>query len=954
MKKFLLTTLLVLVTVVAAFAQNELTATLNCKNSSLTPASLKVTDSEGNIIATIVCEKGQNTQNSPKANTGYMTIYQGNTMKFTAVEGCYLKKIDLTCSSQYCFVGEPSWSNGAFSKSPATNPTIGTWTAEENSNVSEVICNTNKDTSKKSTRVTEIKITYTKAEKQEFNVTNSDVIVTYNPNSPKLDLSENLPAEILENATLTFTGADAYIESDGTIKASNADAEGDQTVNVAWTETATYKANNHDFSFLIDKAEAALAYSAETATATMGEAAELPALSNPYSLTVEYTSLDENVATVGADGVVELVGPGETTIEAAFSGDELFNKGAVEYTLTVQKAGAPAVPTFSFENGSTHFIDETLSLATTTLGASILFSLDGKPYSEYIDPIEFTEAKKYSVYAYTKKDAEESEKVNIEFTIAKREYAYSFGEVAEQMVGRDRYFTMPQLTGADGVEVKYEATGDGVVVKNPGSAKGLEDAYFIIGAGTAVVKATIAEDETHDVFTKTMDVTIVPEVTKIEKTTSQDFDFTDYTKLNLKSSDISGSGSNARINLTGELKTLTLGSVSITFEQNDGTVVPQINTYSNYMSIYKPKSGKTSGGSMTVTANGITKIEISFSQNPANIGSTTGVFKDAVNNVRTWTPEAGVESVSSVEFQNNTSGNHRITNIKVYYTEVTEGGEAHVKSNMDFSYKEYDLEEGDLMPNVVLPDDFEGEVKYLVNGEPVGANYRFPKEGIYTIEAYTEGDSNYLPAVATANVIANGYELESYLTIHYSTDEGMHYANCQTVTGTEGRYEFKDIEVKGYDGVDGKYYGHVFFSFYQAPSETPALAPRREAAVVDWASFNAANVIYTPEEHLAMAGANTTLVRNRANTLGETMPAVLRVPATNDTQKALNFTVQLDKLGTSNVTVSEGTQTGVESVGVDADGEAEYYTLQGVRVAKPAAGIYLRRQGGTVSKVLVK
>lgn len=727
-----------------------------------------------------------------------------------------------------------------------------------------------------------------------------------------------------------------------------------------WTGSSKYNdGESKDIYFTIHKAEAALGYSAETATATMGETAELPALSNPYSLTVEYTSLDENVATVGADGVVELVGPGETTIEAAFSGNELFNKGAVEYTLTVQKAGAPAVPTFSFENGSTHFIDETLSLATTTLGASILFSLDGKPYSEYIDPIEFTEAKKYSVYAYTKKDAEESEKVNIEFTIAKREYAYSFGEVAEQMVGRDRYFTMPQLTGADGVDVKYEATGDGVVVKNPGSAKGLEDAYFIIGDGTAVVKATIAGDNTYDEFTKTLDVTIVPEVTKKENPTSLEFDFSNVTSMGFNENDFVTDNNNATyLELDGK-STDETKAVVLSFSTNDSGTATRVLQSANSLVLYKTPSvsnSAKSGGSFVVKANGITKVEIkekTGSSYNAKLTPSVGTVNAAdASGVFTWLPTNG--AVNSVEFFNKENKQARIEKITVYYTEVIEGGEAHVKSNMDFSYKEYDLEEGDLMPNVVLPDDFEGEVKYLVNGEPVGANYRFPKEEIYTIEAYTEGDSNYLPAVATANVIANGYELESYLTIHYSTDEGMHYANCQTVTGTEGRYEFKDIEVKGYDGVDGKYYGHVFFSFYQAPSETPALAPRREAAVVDWASFNAANIIYTPEEHLTMAGANTTLVRNRANTLGDAMPAVLRVPATNDTQKALNFTVQLDKQGTSNVTVSEGTQTGVESVGVDADGEAEYYTLQGVRVAKPAAGIYLRRQGGTVSKVLVK
>jgi len=39
---------------------------------------------------------------------------------------------------------------------------------------------------------------------------------------------------------------------------------------------------------------------------------------------------------------------------------------------------------------------------------------------------------------------------------------------------------------------------------------------------------------------------------------------------------------------------------------------------------------------------------------------------------------------------------------------------------------------------------------------------------------------------------------------------------------------------------------------------------------------------------------------------------------------------------------------------VDADAPVEYYNLQGVRVAEPAAGLYIRRQGKTVSKVVIR
>lgn len=52
----------------------------------------------------------------------------------------------------------------------------------------------------------------------------------------------------------------------------------------------------------------------------------------------------------------------------------------------------------------------------------------------------------------------------------------------------------------------------------------------------------------------------------------------------------------------------------------------------------------------------------------------------------------------------------------------------------------------------------------------------------------------------------------------------------------------------------------------------------------------------------------------------------------------------------------EGTLTGIEGIGAeaDADAPAEYYDLQGRRVANPVSGLYIRRTGSKVEKVFVK
>ncbi len=46
--------------------------------------------------------------------------------------------------------------------------------------------------------------------------------------------------------------------------------------------------------------------------------------------------------------------------------------------------------------------------------------------------------------------------------------------------------------------------------------------------------------------------------------------------------------------------------------------------------------------------------------------------------------------------------------------------------------------------------------------------------------------------------------------------------------------------------------------------------------------------------------------------------------------------------------------SGITAVEADTDAEAEYYTLQGVRLSRPVSGIYLCRKGSKVTKVIIR
>lgn len=57
----------------------------------------------------------------------------------------------------------------------------------------------------------------------------------------------------------------------------------------------------------------------------------------------------------------------------------------------------------------------------------------------------------------------------------------------------------------------------------------------------------------------------------------------------------------------------------------------------------------------------------------------------------------------------------------------------------------------------------------------------------------------------------------------------------------------------------------------------------------------------------------------------------------------------------ASITVTgKGDTSGVAGIGNDADSDVEFYNLQGVRVSNPQGGIYIRRQGNTVTKVIVR
>ncbi len=103
---------------------------------------------------------------------------------------------------------------------------------------------------------------------------------------------------------------------------------------------------------------AGLSYDVANFTATLGEANEFPALANPNALTVAYSSTNEAVATVDATtGEITLVAAGQTTIKAAFVGDDAYEPGDASYLLVVKEKEVAGTDKFELVTDASKLAD---------------------------------------------------------------------------------------------------------------------------------------------------------------------------------------------------------------------------------------------------------------------------------------------------------------------------------------------------------------------------------------------------------------------------------------------------------------------------------------------------------------------------------------------------------------------------------------------------------------------
>ncbi len=142
-------------------------------------------------------------------------------------------------------------------------------------------------------------------------------------------------------------------------------------------------------------------------------------------------------------------------------------------------------------------------------------------------------------------------------------------------------------------------------------------------------------------------------------------------------------------------------------------------------------------------------------------------------------------------------------------------------------------------------------------------------------------------------------------------------------------------------GTDSKWWSDMNIRLYTGGEMT--------VSVPD--GYKLTSIVFTQETGETRWG----MTADKGTLTGKEWTSASAARATGDEITSVEFTAN-SQSRFKTVTVNyEQTSTGVGSIAVDDENApVEYYNMQGIRVENPAAGLYIRRQGNTASKVFIR
>ena len=316
-------------------------------------------------------------------------------------------------------------------------------------------------------------------------------------------------------------------------------------------------------------------------------------------------------------------------------------------------------------------------------------------------------------------------------------------------------------------------------------------------------------------------------------------------------------------------------------------------------------------------------------------------------------------------------------------------GDTRSEADMSFPASSYTAELGKAFTAPVLTKATTADVTYSSSNEAVATvdkatgNVTIVGVGTTVIKADAEANTEYragsasynLTVVKTYNTVAEFYTIGANNNGLIGFDLIVTYVNglncyAQTEDGEatliygSTSYEVGDIIPAGWEGQYAPYSGLDEIKpvgTMPAASGTTTFVPA-EVTSVSKADMNRVLVLKNVKFDAATATGATKVnfdgtVGDVTYTFRNNFADVASVEAgVYDVKLAVSYYVKNNNetLQLYPIEYTAVTPTGIDGVIVDENAPVEYYNLQGVRVANPENGLYIRRQGNKATKVLVK
>ena len=219
------------------------------------------------------------------------------------------------------------------------------------------------------------------------------------------------------------------------------------------------------------------------------------ALTNPNSMTVTYSSSDEDVATVDEDGEVTIVAVGSATITATFAGNATYKPAEVSYTLNVTEK-TPAGLAYAtaeveklttddaFTNTLTNGYSLTVSYSSSDTGVATVNASTGE--------VTIKSAGETTITASFAGD-EDYEAGNASYTLTVSKATPTLNFASDNAIGREgEEFAGNALTNPANLTVTYSSSDTDVATVNSSTG-----AVTIVADGTTTITASFAGNDTY-------------------------------------------------------------------------------------------------------------------------------------------------------------------------------------------------------------------------------------------------------------------------------------------------------------------------------------------------------------------------------------------------------------------------------------------------------------------------